>query len=86
MMCVHVPFIPLLLDVELRRCTYPSSHKSSREVGRRGRDVGCHGSPQDVPQNWGETELNRSVIRMVLKTTANDRRDLALCQDEFCRP
>ncbi|GFV41836.1 uncharacterized protein TNCV_3629871 [Trichonephila clavipes] len=30
------------------------------------------------PQNWGETELNRLVICMVLKTTVNDRRYLAL--------
>ncbi|GFX58081.1 hypothetical protein TNCV_4048391 [Trichonephila clavipes] len=31
--------------------------------------------PQGVlPQNWGGTELNRSVICIVLKATANDRR------------
>ncbi|GFT95867.1 uncharacterized protein TNCV_312121 [Trichonephila clavipes] len=35
------------------------------------------------PQNWGETEINPSVTCMVLKTTANDRRHLALCHDEF---
>ncbi|GFU47809.1 uncharacterized protein TNCV_4465571 [Trichonephila clavipes] len=41
-------------------------------------------NPQDVlPQNWGETELNHSVPCMVLKGTANDRRQLALCHDEF---
>ncbi|GFX01172.1 uncharacterized protein TNCV_4581381 [Trichonephila clavipes] len=43
--------------------------------------------PQGVlPQNWGETELNRSVTCMVLKGTANDRRHQALCHDEFRGP
>ncbi|GFX64528.1 uncharacterized protein TNCV_2811531 [Trichonephila clavipes] len=43
--------------------------------------------PQGVlPQNWGETELNRSVTCIVLKATANDRRHLALCHDEFRGP
>ncbi|GFW72357.1 uncharacterized protein TNCV_703941 [Trichonephila clavipes] len=43
--------------------------------------------PQGVlPQNWGETELNRFVTCMVLKATANDRRHLALCHDEFLEP
>ncbi|GFY24719.1 uncharacterized protein TNCV_1017651 [Trichonephila clavipes] len=43
--------------------------------------------PQGVlPQNWGETELNRSVTYMGLKATANDRRRLALCHDEFRGP
>ncbi|GFV33598.1 cullin-4A [Trichonephila clavipes] len=34
-----------------------------------------------LPQNWGETEINHSVTCMVLKTKANDRCHLALCQD-----
>ncbi|GFX37641.1 uncharacterized protein TNCV_3201641 [Trichonephila clavipes] len=43
--------------------------------------------PQGIlPQNWGETELNRSVTCMVLKATANDRRHLAICHDEFRGP
>ncbi|GFX53864.1 cullin-4A [Trichonephila clavipes] len=43
--------------------------------------------PQGVfPLNWSETELNRSVTCMVLKATANDRRHLALCHDEFHGP
>ncbi|GFW32375.1 uncharacterized protein TNCV_675341 [Trichonephila clavipes] len=43
--------------------------------------------PQSVlPLNWGETELNRSVTCMVLKATANDRRHLAHCHDEFRGP
>ncbi|GFS91842.1 uncharacterized protein TNCV_2531441 [Trichonephila clavipes] len=39
-----------------------------------------------LPLNWGKTELNRSVTCMGLKATANDRRHLALCHDEFRRP
>ncbi|GFV05425.1 uncharacterized protein TNCV_226361 [Trichonephila clavipes] len=40
--------------------------------------------PQGVlPQNWRETELNRSVTCMGFKATTNDRRYLALCHDEF---
>ncbi|GFV03666.1 uncharacterized protein TNCV_1876141 [Trichonephila clavipes] len=43
--------------------------------------------PQGVlPQNWGETKLNRSVSCMVHKATANDRRHLALYHDEFRGP
>ncbi|GFV32022.1 uncharacterized protein TNCV_1195541 [Trichonephila clavipes] len=41
--------------------------------------------PQSVfPLNWGGTEPNRTVTYMVLKATANLRRHLALCHDEFC--
>ncbi|GFV03745.1 cullin-4A [Trichonephila clavipes] len=39
-----------------------------------------------LPLNWGETELNCSVTCMVLKATANNRRHLALCHDEFHGP
>ncbi|GFX97646.1 uncharacterized protein TNCV_2842061 [Trichonephila clavipes] len=43
--------------------------------------------PQSVlPLNWGGIEPNRAVTCMVLKATANDRRHLALCHDEFCGP
>ncbi|GFX60192.1 uncharacterized protein TNCV_4533521 [Trichonephila clavipes] len=43
--------------------------------------------PRDVlPLNWGETELNRFVTCMGLKATANDRRHLTLCHDEFRGP
>ncbi|GFV17136.1 hypothetical protein TNCV_3632991 [Trichonephila clavipes] len=38
------------------------------------------------PQNRGETELNHSVTSMVLKATANNRCQLALCHDEFRGP
>ncbi|GFT81047.1 uncharacterized protein TNCV_1935821 [Trichonephila clavipes] len=38
-------------------------------------------------QNWGGTELNRTVTYMVLKTKTNDRRkNLALSHDEFRGP
>ncbi|GFX22991.1 uncharacterized protein TNCV_2086991 [Trichonephila clavipes] len=43
--------------------------------------------PQVVhPQNCDENELNRFVINMMLKATANDRRHLALCHDESRGP
>ncbi|GFX72175.1 uncharacterized protein TNCV_1954511 [Trichonephila clavipes] len=43
--------------------------------------------PQSVlPLNWGGIEPNRSVTCTVLEATANDRRHLALCQDEFRGP
>ncbi|GFX72187.1 uncharacterized protein TNCV_1954631 [Trichonephila clavipes] len=50
--------------------------------------------PQSVLSlNWGGIEPNRTVTCMVLKATANDKRHLALCHDEFrgprsglCRP
>ncbi|GFU16098.1 uncharacterized protein TNCV_1300451 [Trichonephila clavipes] len=37
-------------------------------------------------QNWGETELNRSVPCRVLKVTANDRRHLVFYHDDFHGP
>ncbi|GFV50864.1 uncharacterized protein TNCV_3921571 [Trichonephila clavipes] len=42
--------------------------------------------PGDLPQNCGENEPNRTVTCMVLKATANGRRHLALCDDEFRGP
>ncbi|GFS78490.1 uncharacterized protein TNCV_3147461 [Trichonephila clavipes] len=43
--------------------------------------------PQNVlPLNWGAAEPNHTVTCMVLKTTANDRRHLALYHDEFRGP
>ncbi|GFV00520.1 uncharacterized protein TNCV_3644981 [Trichonephila clavipes] len=39
-----------------------------------------------LPQNWGGNEPNRTVTCMVLKATANDRRHLALCRNEFRGP
>ncbi|GFX26886.1 uncharacterized protein TNCV_1840581 [Trichonephila clavipes] len=46
----------------------PLCRKSSREVGGRGREVGDPWPLQGVlPQNWGGTEENCTVICMVLK-------------------
>ncbi|GFU83737.1 uncharacterized protein TNCV_858161 [Trichonephila clavipes] len=43
--------------------------------------------PQSVlPLTWGGIEPNRTVKCMVLKATANDKRHLALCHDEFHGP
>ncbi|GFW65860.1 uncharacterized protein TNCV_586861 [Trichonephila clavipes] len=39
-----------------------------------------------LPLNWGGIEPNRTDTCMVLKATANDRRHLALCHDEFRGP
>ncbi|GFV41480.1 hypothetical protein TNCV_5016371 [Trichonephila clavipes] len=59
------------------------SRKFSREVGEG--EAPDH--PQGVlPQNWDETEQDRSVICMMLKATANDTRQLALYHDAFRGP
>ncbi|GFV78392.1 uncharacterized protein TNCV_95491 [Trichonephila clavipes] len=53
--------------------------------GEERREASDH--PQSVlPPNWGGIEPNRTVTCMVLKATANDRRHLALCHDEFRGP
>ncbi|GFX06787.1 hypothetical protein TNCV_3113751 [Trichonephila clavipes] len=69
-----------------KRSCYPS-RKSSLEVGGR-RKVESPGHQQGFfPQNWGETEPNRSVTCMVLKAKSNDKRkNLALCSDELREP
>ncbi|GFX90308.1 uncharacterized protein TNCV_3848831 [Trichonephila clavipes] len=55
------------------------------EEGGEKREASDH--PQSVLSlNWCGTEPNRTVICMVLKATANDRRHLALCHDEFREP
>ncbi|GFX95755.1 uncharacterized protein TNCV_4886811 [Trichonephila clavipes] len=41
---------------------------------------------RSLPLNWGGTDPNCTVICMVLKASANDRRHLALCPDEFRGP
>ncbi|GFX74240.1 hypothetical protein TNCV_2912731 [Trichonephila clavipes] len=50
----------------------PPSHKSTREVSERGR---APDHLQDVlAQNWGGNEPNHTVICLVLKAMADDRR------------
>ncbi|GFW42651.1 uncharacterized protein TNCV_257121 [Trichonephila clavipes] len=39
-----------------------------------------------LPLNWCGIEPNRTVTFVVLKATTNDRRHLALCNDEFRGP
>ncbi|GFT42233.1 hypothetical protein TNCV_1465761 [Trichonephila clavipes] len=56
-----------------RRATSPLV----RLVEERWRPPGKNDQPLGVlSQNWGGTELNRSVTCKVFKTTANDRRRL----------
>ncbi|GFV38930.1 hypothetical protein TNCV_964971 [Trichonephila clavipes] len=63
------------------------SRKSSRDFGERRRGGRPLTTPRVVPpQNWGETELNRSVTCMVLKAMTNDSRHSALCHDAFRGP
>ncbi|GFY18035.1 uncharacterized protein TNCV_3385261 [Trichonephila clavipes] len=67
-----------------RKLRGPSSLKSYRVVGGRGREVGGLRPPPGIlPQNWGGNEANRTYTCMVLKATDNDRRHFALCHDEF---
>ncbi|GFY24129.1 uncharacterized protein TNCV_1011821 [Trichonephila clavipes] len=83
--------------MDVCKCIVPSRHGSTLNSRRAASPLGrlveeeerCVDSdhPQGVlPLNWGETELSRSVTRMVLKATANDRRYLALCYNEFRGP
>ncbi|GFU44280.1 RNase H domain-containing protein [Trichonephila clavipes] len=67
----------------------PLIHKSSREVGGRERNERWEAfdHPQSVlPLNWGGTKPNNPVTCMVLKATANDRRHIAHCHNEFRGP
>ncbi|GFV68026.1 hypothetical protein TNCV_1873081 [Trichonephila clavipes] len=43
-------------------------------------------TPGDLPQIWCGNEPNHTVTCMVLKATANDKRHLALCHNEFHGP
>ncbi|GFV70942.1 uncharacterized protein TNCV_4164891 [Trichonephila clavipes] len=69
-------------DMDVCKCIVPSRHggtlKSRRAASPLVRLVGgeerwvAPDHPQGVlPQNWGETKLNRSVTRVGLKVTAN---------------
>ncbi|GFY26634.1 uncharacterized protein TNCV_2879621 [Trichonephila clavipes] len=84
-------------DMDVCNCIVPERHGGTlnsrraasplvRLVEREERwEASDH--PQSVlPLNWGRIEPNRTVTLMVLKATANDRRHLALCHDEFRGP
>ncbi|GFW99671.1 cullin-4A [Trichonephila clavipes] len=81
-------------DMDVCKCIVPSRHGgtlNSRRAasllvrlveGEESWEAPDH--PQGVlPLNWGGIKLNRSVTCMVLKVTANDRRHLTRCHDEF---
>ncbi|GFW82996.1 uncharacterized protein TNCV_4604231 [Trichonephila clavipes] len=83
------------LDVNVRRNPSQQNHKEEEPSspsplvrlveGEERWEASDH--PQSVlPLNWGGIEPNRTVICMMLKATANDRRHLALCHDEFRWP
>ncbi|GFW11640.1 uncharacterized protein TNCV_42751 [Trichonephila clavipes] len=83
--------------MDVCKCIVPSQHGSTLNSRRAASSLGwlvagderweTPGPPQGVLSlNWGGTELNRTVTCMVLKATANDRRPLVLCHDEFHRP
>ncbi|GFT86004.1 cullin-4A [Trichonephila clavipes] len=84
-------------DVDVCKCTVPAwqegtlnSRRATSPLVRLVKGEERWEAPDHrkgvLPQNWGETELNRSVTCTVLKSTANDRRHLALCYDEFLGP
>ncbi|GFU85966.1 cullin-4A [Trichonephila clavipes] len=71
-------------DIDICKCIVPSRHDGTLNSGRTASHlvrlvVGDERweapySPQGVlPQNWGGTELNRTITCIVLKDTANDR-------------
>ncbi|GFY30984.1 cullin-4A [Trichonephila clavipes] len=81
-------------NMDVCNCIVPSRHKGTLNSRRAASPLvrlekeeerwKAPDHPQGVlPQNLGETELNRSVTCMVLKATVNDRRHFALCHDEF---
>ncbi|GFS70635.1 zinc finger protein [Trichonephila clavipes] len=64
----------------------PSSSPLVRLVEGEERWDALDHFPCIIPPNWGGNEPNRTVTSMVLKATANNRRQLAFCNDEFCGP
>ncbi|GFY32640.1 hypothetical protein TNCV_673951 [Trichonephila clavipes] len=46
----------------------------------------CRPTAGVLPENWDETEPNRTAAYMVLKATANDRHTSSPCHDEFLGP
>ncbi|GFX29137.1 uncharacterized protein TNCV_3216721 [Trichonephila clavipes] len=84
-------------DMDVCKCIVPLRHESTLNSCRATNllvwlveGVERWDAP-DHPQvsslkNWGGNELNRTVICMVLRATANERRHLALCHNEYRRP
>ncbi|GFX24284.1 uncharacterized protein TNCV_1366631 [Trichonephila clavipes] len=81
-------------DMDVCNCIVPSRHAGTLNSRRAASPLvrlvegeerwEATDHPQGIlPRNWGETEPNRSVTCMMHEATANDRRHLALCRDEF---
>ncbi|GFY08990.1 cullin-4A [Trichonephila clavipes] len=84
-------------DMNVCKCILPSRHEGTLNSRRTASPLVRFVEGEErwetpdlplgvLPQNWRETKLNRSVTCMVFKATANDRRHLALCHDEFRGP
>ncbi|GFW56792.1 uncharacterized protein TNCV_160221 [Trichonephila clavipes] len=80
--------------MDVCKCIVPSRHWGTiniRRVLSSGWGKGKRGgrplaTPCVLPQNWGGNEPNLTVTCLVLKATANDKRHLALCHDDFRGP
>ncbi|GFV24587.1 uncharacterized protein TNCV_1914491 [Trichonephila clavipes] len=79
--------------MDVCKCTVPTRHGGTLNSRRAVRLVegeerwAASDYYQSVPPlYWGGTEPNRTVTCVVLKATANDRRHLSLCHDEFRGP
>ncbi|GFT47072.1 uncharacterized protein TNCV_3747301 [Trichonephila clavipes] len=84
-------------NIDVCKCIVPAQHGGTLNIRRPASSLvrlvegeerwEASDHPQSVlPLNWGGTKPNRTVTCMVLEATANDRRHLALCHDEFCGP
>ncbi|GFX47415.1 uncharacterized protein TNCV_1734021 [Trichonephila clavipes] len=84
-------------DMDVCKCIVPSchggtlnNHRAASPLVRLVEGEQMWEAPDQsqgvLPQNWGESELNRSVTCMGLKATDNNRRHLALSHDEFRGP
>ncbi|GFS72748.1 cullin-4A [Trichonephila clavipes] len=81
-------------DMDVCKCVVPSRHGGTLKSCRAARllvrlleekerwEAPYH-TQGALSQNWGETKINCFVTCIVLKPTANDRRHLALCREEF---
>ncbi|GFW20211.1 monocarboxylate transporter 12 [Trichonephila clavipes] len=77
--------LPTIADKNSEPIVVPSSRLVRLVKGEERWEASNH--PQSVlPRNWDRIEPNHIVTCMVLKASANDRRHLALCHDEFRGP